>query len=111
MSTSYVKGMPVLFWPGIRHNDIPGQLGTIISDGTVEFGGTECVRIRKATGGTDYVQLSHIQTAGRIEGDVCYVQTGRDALSCSQLEGIKDIVIEDRAESLKMARLMKGFRG
>ncbi len=111
MSTSYVKGMPVLYWPGIRHTDFPGQLGTIISEGTVEFGGTECVRICKATGGTDYIQLSHIHTKGRIEGTTCYVRNGQDALAVCELPGVEDVVIEDRAESLKLARLMKGFRG
>lgn len=110
MSASHVQGMPVLYWPGVRSKDYPGQDGVIISDGVVQFGGTDCVRIRTWKGGTDYIQLSHIQTKGRIEGATCYVQTGRDALNCSQLDGIKDVVIEDREESLKLAKLMKGFR-
>lgn len=54
-------GTPVLYWPGVRSENYEPNRATIISDGVVVFGGTACVRIHKDEGGTDYIQLSHIE--------------------------------------------------
>lgn len=61
MSELYMHGRLVKYWPGSRHSSIPGRYAHIISDGVVEFGGTDCVRIEKADGGTDYIALTHVE--------------------------------------------------
>jgi hypothetical protein len=62
-----VRGTKVNYWPGARHPEIPPRgVATVISDGPVEFGGTECVRIRKPDGGTDYIALTHIEPIPRL---------------------------------------------
>lgn len=61
MSQIYMREMLVKYWPGARHDDIPGKYAHIISNGVVEFGGTDCVRIRKVDGGTDYIAITHIE--------------------------------------------------
>lgn len=45
----------------------------------------------------------------RIEGRVAYVDTVAEALEVAD-QDLDDVIIEDRAESLKMAKLIKGFR-
>lgn len=57
------EGKPVLYWPGVRSDRHEPQQGIVISNGVVVFGGTACVRIRKQDGGTDYIQLSHVDAA------------------------------------------------
>jgi hypothetical protein len=61
MSTKLQAGTPVLYWPGVRHPNYPGRPGTIISDGVVKFGGTDCVRIETMERGTDYIAVTHIE--------------------------------------------------
>lgn len=56
-----VKGTQVLYWPGIRHANYPGRHGTIISDGVVQFCGTDCVRVETLESGTDYIALTHVE--------------------------------------------------
>lgn len=97
----------VRYWPGTR----PGRtdVATVISDGAVAFGGTECVRIQQANGGTDYIAITHTERIGRIEGRTAYVQTGREAMEVSELD-IDSVVVEDRADSLNLAKLARAFR-
>jgi hypothetical protein len=61
MSDLYIRGALVKYWPGARHESIPGKYAHLISDGVVEFGGTDCVRIQKGDGGTDYIALTHVE--------------------------------------------------
>ena len=60
MSEMYMRGMLVKYWPGIR-GEGPARYAHIISDGVVQFGGIDCVRIEKPHGGTDYIALSHVE--------------------------------------------------
>ena len=55
------EGREVLYWPGVRSEHYPPRNGTVLQDGVAIFGGTACVRIRKQDGGTDFIQLSHIE--------------------------------------------------
>jgi len=59
MNDIYLPGMLVKFWPGAKYG--PGKYAHVISDGAVQFGGTDCLRIRMADGGTDYIALTHIE--------------------------------------------------
>jgi len=59
MNDIYLPNMLVRYWPGLKEGR--GRYAHIISDGVVEFGGTDCVRIRKVDGGTDYIALTHIE--------------------------------------------------
>lgn len=56
-------GKEVLYWPGVRSEHYPPRNGTVLQDGVAIFGGTACVRIPKQDGGTDFIQLSHIEPA------------------------------------------------
>lgn len=56
-------GTEILYWPGVRSEHYTPRRGTVLQDGVKIFGGTACVRIRKQDGGTDYIQLSHIEPA------------------------------------------------
>jgi hypothetical protein len=47
--------------------------------------------------------------ATRIEGTTAYVDSIVEAFEACELPGVKDVVIEDNAERLKMQRLMKGL--
>lgn len=58
----WVRGSRVRYWPGFRRGDARGT-ATVISDGVVKFGGTDCVRIRMDNGGTDYMALTHVEPA------------------------------------------------
>lgn len=57
--SDYPKGTPIMYWPGWLGGF--GRRGMVISDGVVKFGGTDCVRIEKADGGTDYIALTHVE--------------------------------------------------
>jgi len=63
MSTKFEKGTRVIYWPGARHGSIPGRPGKVISDGVVQFGGTDCIRIETMECGTDYIALTHVELA------------------------------------------------
>jgi hypothetical protein len=80
----------------------------------VEFGSTDCVRVQQydagRRGGTDYLAVTHVDVLGRVESNKGYVQTFADALAASDIP-LDDIVIEDREESLKAAKVIKGMRG
>lgn len=56
-------GQEVWYWPGVRSELYQPKNGTIIAKGVAIFGGTACVRIRTQQGGSDYIQLSHIEAA------------------------------------------------
>lgn len=43
----------------------------------------------------------------RIEGRTAYVATASEALVACEREGVDDVVIEDRLESLKMQLLLR----
>ena len=60
MSELYMRGSLVKYWPGIK-GEGPTRYAHIISDGVVKSGGTDCVRIEKSYGGTDYIALSHVE--------------------------------------------------
>lgn len=106
------QGDIVRCYPGTR--DGRHYVGVITSEGVVEFGETDCVRVRKyesgVEDGTDYLAVTHVKVIGRVEGREAYVQTFKDALAVSELD-LDDVIIEDRAESLKAAKIIKGFRG
>ena len=66
------RGTKVNYWPGLRRwpdpkaPEIPPRgVATVISDGPVDFCGTQCVRIQKADGGTDYMALTHVERIDR----------------------------------------------
>lgn len=106
------QGDIVRCYPG--HRDGRSYIAVIISEGVVEFGSTDCVRVRQYVSGkrmgSDYLAVTHVDVIGRVEGNVGYVQTFAHALSISDLP-LDDIIIEDREQSLKAAKLIKGFRG
>lgn len=96
-------------WPGTRTIGAHQYAAQVISDGTVKFGDTDCVRVRGIDGGSDYIALTHVELIGDARDRVCHVQTGADALYVCEFD-FEDIVIDDRDESLKFAKLIKGFR-
>lgn len=105
--TTYATHDIVRYWPGTR----PGRtaVATVISDGVVPFGGTDCLRIKQEDGGTDYIAITHVEKLGRIDGRTAHVQTGREAMEVCDLD-IDSVVVEDRADSLKLAKLARAFR-
>jgi hypothetical protein len=105
--SEYKKDDLVRCWPGGIGNR--NYIATVISEGVVEFGGTDCVRVRQPNGGSDYMAVTHAEVVGRVEGRTAYVQTFKDALEVSTLE-LDDVVIENREESLKAKKIIKGFR-
>lgn len=112
MSGDQRKGDIVRYWPVGR----PGRhsLATVISDGVVEFGGVDTVRVRKLTGklagSTDYIAVTHVETVGHSDdGRTCKVQSVKDALEVCELDFV-DVVITDNMERIKMEKLMKGLR-
>lgn len=105
--SEFKKDQIVRCWPGATTGR--SYIAVIISEGVVEFGSTDCVRTRRADGGTDYLAVTHVSVIGRVEGDTGYVQTVADAFAVSDIP-LDSIVIEDRAESLKAKKLIKGFR-
>lgn len=52
------EGDRVLYWLGAMQGDASGT-ATVIS-GLVGFGRTPCYRIRKDSGGTDYLAATHL---------------------------------------------------
>jgi hypothetical protein len=62
MSAGLTEGSKVRYWPGVRRAEVPARgIATVISDGLVYFCGTPCVRIRKDSGGTDYIAVTHVE--------------------------------------------------
>ncbi|ALY10833.1 hypothetical protein WILDE_49 [Arthrobacter phage Wilde] len=110
--SEFKQGNIVRCYPGTRQGR--SYIAVVISEGVVEFGGTDCVRVQQydagRRGGTDYLAVTHVDVLGRVEGSTGYVQTFADALSASDIP-LDDIVIEDRAQSLKAQKIIKGFRG
>jgi hypothetical protein len=104
--SSFTKDAIVRYWPGVR----PGrtEVATVISDGIVAFGGAECVRIQQATGGTDYIAVTHVEQIGRIDGRRAYVKTAREAVAACMLD-VDDVVVEDRADALMLQKLARAF--
>lgn len=62
-SEDWREGNRVRFWRGIRHPEVEPESGSVIGDGPVLFGGTVCIRVQRDVGGTDVIQLSHIELA------------------------------------------------
>lgn len=98
----------VHYWPGSPHG-FP-KMGRVISDGTTDFGGTPCYRIRKADDGTDYIAATHVELLAHMLDDVAYVRTAQNALLVCDLPGVAHVVVEDRAENIKLQRLIRGLR-
>lgn len=106
--SEYKKDDLVRCYPGDRSGRY--YIARVISDGVVEFGGTDCVRVRQEGGASDYIAVTHADVIGRIEGRKAYVNTFKDALEVSTLD-LDDVVIEGREESLRAAKIIKGLRG
>ena len=102
------KGDVVRVWPGLPGEGHRNYLATVLSDVTV-FGDTPCYRVRKLSGGTDFMAVTHTELVARVEGRTAYVQTAKDALEVCDWDGLDDVVIEDNMERIKMQKLMKGF--
>lgn len=100
----------VYYWPGARNVGREPEIGRVTSEGFVDFGGTECYRISKRNGGSDYIAATHVEPLAHLLGDVAYVQTASQALAVCDLPGVEHVVVEDRAESIKLQRLAKGMR-
>ncbi|MFW0772481.1 DUF4326 domain-containing protein [Paenarthrobacter nitroguajacolicus] len=54
-------GKLVRFWRGVRHAENEPETGIVAADGPVLFGGTVCIRVLRHVGGSDVIQLSHIE--------------------------------------------------
>jgi hypothetical protein len=61
MAATWPRGTRILYWPGAKHESIPGRPGVVISDGVVKFGGTKCVRVETLEKGTDYIAVTHVE--------------------------------------------------
>ncbi|QWY81347.1 hypothetical protein SEA_RIZWANA_50 [Arthrobacter phage Rizwana] len=105
------QGDIVRCYPG--HRNGRSYIGQIISEGVVKFGGADCVRVQEYSAGrrcgTDYLAVTHVDVLGRVVGNTGYVRTFADALTASEMP-LDDIIIEDKAESLKAAKIIKGLR-
>lgn len=104
---TFSKNDLVRYWPGGRH--ARSAAAAVISDGIVQFGGIDCVRIQKTGGGTDYIAVTHVSPLGRLDGRRAYVQTAREAIEVCDLD-IDDVVVEDRADAQKLQKLARAFR-
>ncbi|QPX62621.1 hypothetical protein SEA_WOLLYPOG_72 [Arthrobacter phage Wollypog] len=45
----------------------------------------------------------------RIDGEVAHVDTVAEAFEVADMPGLKDVIITDNMERLKLHRLLKGF--
>lgn len=107
MTEVLTKGNPVVYWSGVRAPGIAGKLGILLASGTFKFGGTDCYRVRREDGASDYIAATHVEPAEPLVTRVAAII--QDAVEMTPYWTDDPATHQDPHENAALALLKQGF--